>query len=750
LEDAVHPVRILRFGTFELDLETEELRRSGLKLKLAGQPLQVLAILLERPGCIVTREELQKRLWPDTFVDVDHNLNTAINKIREVLGDSAENPRFVETLPRRGYRFVGPVSGPQTNGKADAGFSVDVAASLPGGIEREKPSTAITKPRNSQPIFWVLVGLGAIAVAGLVIGMVLYLRRPLPTLRIVSYTQITTDGQRKSIAGTDGSSLYLNLYAPAGHGVVPVIGGRVTPLSIDLPTTKSYSNGYMWIMDVSPDGSKLLVRSNLDSSTGWKLWIVDAHGRGALYLAQCFTAIWSPDGRTVLYNTLHGDLYTIPSEGGEPHLLLSSPAPPGAPLFMGSLSWSPDGNRIRFTRNSRYWEISADGKNPHEILPNWHAANPKYAMGGGHWTPDGDFFLFDAGMGMFSQNPAAASQLWALDERRRWPHRANPEPVELTTGATIWGGFAFSRDGRILYSSGSMQKGELVRYDAKARELVPYLGGISAEFVNFSGDGSSLVYVTFPEGSMWRANRDGSGLQQLTGPPFYPLTPRWSPDGTQILFFAWSPSHPGEIYTMSSKGGTPHRLLPDEENVDTFPDWSPDGKKIVFDQSPAGAPGFGWYEGEKTRILELDTGKVTDLPPCPRSCFAPRWSPDGRYILEVTTDHDDVMLLDLQTSRWSPFNLHRGAINFPSWSDNGRFIYFGDFDSPVGGFRGRDPGYYRVPVTGGTAEKVADLKDFRGTGVMQGGWSALDPDENPLLLRQAGIYDVYALALERK
>ena len=82
-----------------------------MRLKLTGQPFQVLAILLERPGEVVTREELQKRLWPDTFVDVDHNLNTAINKIREVLGDSAESPRFVETLPRRGYRFIAAING---------------------------------------------------------------------------------------------------------------------------------------------------------------------------------------------------------------------------------------------------------------------------------------------------------------------------------------------------------------------------------------------------------------------------------------------------------------------------------------------------------------------------------------------------------------------------------------------------------------------------------------------------------------
>ncbi|PYY14999.1 MAG: hypothetical protein DMG60_18850 [Acidobacteria bacterium] len=101
--------QVVRFATFEVDLEAGELRKAGLRLRFTGQPFQVLAILLEQPGTIVTREQLQKRLWPNTFVDVDHNLNSAINRIREALGDSAENPRFVETLPRRGYRFIAPI-----------------------------------------------------------------------------------------------------------------------------------------------------------------------------------------------------------------------------------------------------------------------------------------------------------------------------------------------------------------------------------------------------------------------------------------------------------------------------------------------------------------------------------------------------------------------------------------------------------------------------------------------------------------
>ena len=104
--------RPIYFGTFEVDLHGGELRRNGSKVRLQEQPFKVLTVLLEHPGLVVTREELQKRLWPaDTFVDFDHGLNAAIRRLRDALGDSAENPRFVETVARRGYRFVAPVNG---------------------------------------------------------------------------------------------------------------------------------------------------------------------------------------------------------------------------------------------------------------------------------------------------------------------------------------------------------------------------------------------------------------------------------------------------------------------------------------------------------------------------------------------------------------------------------------------------------------------------------------------------------------
>src|SRR3954451_11988833 len=151
--------RFVRFGAFEADVQTGELRKDGVKLKFSGQPFQVLAILLEHPGDVVTREELQKRLWPDTFVDVERNLNTAVNKIREVLGDSAESPQFVETLPRRGYRFVGELKVEEL---------VAIAAE------------PIPKP-NLQPQshrLWFRLAVGIAVVAVIVISVVIAYRWP--------------------------------------------------------------------------------------------------------------------------------------------------------------------------------------------------------------------------------------------------------------------------------------------------------------------------------------------------------------------------------------------------------------------------------------------------------------------------------------------------------------------------------------------------------------------------------------------
>jgi cholera toxin transcriptional activator len=153
-------VRIARFGVFELDLSAGELRQSGVKLRLQEQPFQVLALLLERAGEVVTREELQQKLWPsDTFVDFDHSLNTAINKVREALGDSASHPRYVETLARRGYRFIAPVQDPIQSGTAGQsrsgnrdGTGEQVPAPLATVLPDPEPPSPALHPELEVPI----------------------------------------------------------------------------------------------------------------------------------------------------------------------------------------------------------------------------------------------------------------------------------------------------------------------------------------------------------------------------------------------------------------------------------------------------------------------------------------------------------------------------------------------------------------------------------------------------------------------
>jgi DNA-binding winged helix-turn-helix (wHTH) protein len=135
---------IVRFGNYEVDLRAGELRRGGLKVKLGGQPFDVLVTLLEKPGQVVTREDLHDKLWSqDTFVDFEHGLNKAINKVREALGDDADNPRFIETLPRRGYRFLAPIMTPQ---------QAEIPASCEGKpAPVEIPSSTRAKGLRSRP-----------------------------------------------------------------------------------------------------------------------------------------------------------------------------------------------------------------------------------------------------------------------------------------------------------------------------------------------------------------------------------------------------------------------------------------------------------------------------------------------------------------------------------------------------------------------------------------------------------------------
>ena len=188
--------------------------------------------------------------------------------------------------------------------------------------------------------------------------------------------------------------------------------------------------------------------------------------------------------------------------------------------------------------------MSPDGSNLHEILAGWH---PDDLKGCGGWTPERDFFLFLSASSS-ERSGFPAFQLWALDERHAWVRKPDPRPVQLTSGPITWGTVGWgspvvpSRDGQKIFIKGTINRGELVRYNRQTGQVEPFLGGISADEVSFSREGRYVAYASFPGRTLWRANKDGTGVQEIAEAMAYPEIPRWSPDGSQISFVDYPPN----------------------------------------------------------------------------------------------------------------------------------------------------------------------------------------------------------------
>ena len=258
---------------------------------------------------------------------------------------------------------------------------------------------------------------------------------------------------------------------------------------------------------------------------------------------------------------------------------------------------------------------------------------------------------------------------------------------------------------------------------------MPYLSGISAEFVKFSRDGQWVTYVAFPEGTLWRSRLDGSERLQLTTPPMQVFQPCWSPDGKRIAFAAISPGKPWRVHVISAAGGTPEPLFPESHNQN-HPNWSPDGKSIAFSYVyflEATPPG--------TTIMHLENHRVERLPGS-EGFWESEWSPDGRYVVARTLDSQALMLFDFKARQWT--ELVRRHIGFLlQWSADGQEVYF---------YRiGNEPAVMRVRIDDHSVDEVVGLKNIKNTGWAGGLWTGITPDNSPLLLRDTGTQEIYAL-----
>lgn len=735
---------IFRFADAEVHEREFSLIKSGQVLAVEPKAFRVLIFLLRNPNRVVTKEELLNVVWGDAAV-TENSLARSVLKLRRLLEDDPREPRYIETVATIGYRFVCKVdvaedvpespeprqlrSSTSTgkSGGVPTGLYVLQAAHAPalaGAAPQPGPIPLAAPVPVTRGARWPWLLAGALLAAGLAC-LVWYLRRPLPTLRISQYTQITHDSRHKALIGTDGARLFFNANGYT-EGVqlpaeVSIAGGETVLVPVALPNP--------WVDDVSPDGTTLLATS-YDKDRG-SLWSIGTAGSPLRHLADGHISAgsWSPDGRSVAYSTSNGDLHVMRGDGTGDRVLGTVPYRTKNALFE-RISWSPDGKIIRFDRNNRIFELSLDKPGTRPFLPDWHPSSWHCC---GRWTADGDFYLF-----LVWDNPQNAYylipsfQIWALDERPGLFRRAHAEPFQLTSGPTRWGQPVPATDGKRIFARGINLNGELDRLDKDSHQTQPYLGGISAEGVTFSPDGKFVAYITYPEGILWKANRDGSNRTQLTDPPLFPVMPHWSPDGTQILFSAADAAGVAHAYILSPQGGAPQPILPGHKDEQGDPNWSPDGGKIVFDS----------WEGESenrrhvTRILDLADRQVTTLP---GTNWSARWSPQGRFLAGLTHSTSHLTLFDFETERWSV--LVNGRADFPTWSHDGEYIYFLRMTG--------DSGLYRIRPAGGQAERIADLNGFHHAGYFSF-WMGLDPDDNPLLLRDLGGDDIYALTLEPK
>jgi Tol biopolymer transport system component len=287
-------------------------------------------------------------------------------------------------------------------------------------------------------------------------------------------------------------------------------------------------------------------------------------------------------------------------------------------------------------------------------------------------------------------------------------------------------------DGKKLFVVGTQRRGELVRYDAKSGQWVPYLSGVSAQCASFSKDGKRVAYVSYPEGNLWVSDSDGRGRLQLTFPPLYAFLPYWSPDGKQIAYMGLASDRHWHIFLMPAEGGSPEQLTFGERDQ-RDPSWSPDGNSLAYSEYRTPLS-----QGGPIHLMNLQTHQVSNVPGS-EGIWAPRWSPNGRYIVALSPDGDKLMLFDFATQKWEV--AAQLNANYMTWPSDSKTLYFDTYVE-------KDPAFYGFRIRDRKLERLVSLKNIRRVLWPLAPWSGLTPDNSPLVLRDTGTQEIYALDVD--
>jgi len=634
------------------------------------------------------------RLNPDVPAELERIINKALEKDRDVRCQSAAEIRAdLKRLKR------------DTDSGKVQGSSLSTVATT---TEKEAPARRFWSR-------WAVLFAAVVIVAGVLVA---WLRWPVSSARVLGLTQVTNDGSSKvPPALTDGSRLYyMTVFQGNVLYQVFVTGGGAAPISEPFPGL------YADLEGISPSGSELLVEGSEGGSTGeGPLWVVPTltGSRHRLGSIICSGASWSPDGQTIVF-AKGSTLNLARSDGSGAHTILTVN---GTPSW---IRWSPDAKKLRFTvfdpktGSQSLWEAKADGTDLHPLLPGWN--NPPSECCGS-WTPDARYFVFQS-------TQRGRSDVWAIREKGMLLGKPNQAPVHLTVGPMDFLGPVPSKDGKKLFVIGWQRRGELTRYDLKSQQFVPFMSGISADGPSFSKDGQWVAYTSIPEGNLWKSKADGSERLQLTFPPFTAYEPRWSPDGKRIALQGIVPGQPWKMYLISSDGGEAEEVMTGIGDLG----WSPDGNSLIFH---SGMADFVSTSPRAIQSLDLKTRQISTFPGS-EGLYSPRWSPDGRYIAALRMGSETLQILDVRTKRW--IELAKIGVGFPMWSRDSKYIYFDSLESI--------PNLYRVRIADHSLEKVASLGGIRLAPTAGGNLTGLAPDDSPLVVRNVGNQEIYALDLE--
>ena len=645
-----------KFDRFEVDLRTGELRKGGRRIRLQGQPFQVLSLLLSRPGELVSREDLHQELWPaDTFVDFDHGLNSAIARLREALGDSADKPRYIETVAKRGYRFVAPLS----NHAAAPSQSPE-----PANTASEVQPSGERRPSSRK---------FAVAIAAVCLGL------------------LCAVGAWTAHRINSGSLLSRIEVVPVGA----MRGFQATPA-------------------FSPDGGLLAFRES-DGASNMGIYVAVIGGDKSLQLTRdrgdcCPT--WSPDGSQIAflrYSEKSFSIYIVPALGGTEHRVYEGPA--GA---AERLTWSGDARLVVFSEcsaaNPTRVRISALSLPDSSIRaltdppPGYLDRNPTYSHDGSHIAfirstvagVTNDIFVMPASGGepkrvTFDNRPVMGPPAWTPDDREivfssdrgaataLWRISANggtPSPVAGPVGAATWPSIP-AKKGLLVYEQ-SLSNANIWRLDLKDHTHLdkPPFAIISEKGSkarpDLSPGGKKIAFESDRLGfwDIWTCNSDGTDCVRATSLRGTAGRARWSPDG-HTLAFEFHPNERGEIYLVELPGGTP-RLIPTVPGADNLsPSSSNDGKWLYFASKRGNEPFQAW---------KIPAAGGTPIQLTKSGGISPIESPDGRFLYYSKYEQGGLWRRPLDGGEETEVVREVTGYQWPDWVVTRDGIYFLRFD----------------------------------------------------------------------